>query len=190
MLKLKSLLVLFLFVAYLTSCNTTSDDVLPEKLTGKWKVTTFNFLISAKDEAPIKYDWDFSKNLFIYNFKSDGTYEVSLDESGKKQILNSDLDIDVQNGGSGTYDISEKGFIKFTTTNANGEKSSQKLRITFSDNKITLDIDKALYLATVKEELNKQKLALATLGFTVEQFFKEIEASIIEFKYQQVLVKV
>jgi hypothetical protein len=51
-------------------------------------------------------------------------------------------------------------------------------------------MDKALFIATFKEELEKEKAALAFLGVTVDQFMKEIEASILDIKIKQVLKKI
>jgi Lipocalin-like domain len=189
MLKLKSAILLFFSVALLMSCGSGVDVVSPDKITGKWQITTVNAFVSIKDEKPVNYDWDFSKSVYNMNFKSDGTFELIADAATVAKFENSELDVSPGTSSSGTYDVSEKGFIKLTSK-FEGETSIQKFKISFSGDNLVLEMDRALYLTVLKEELKNQTAVLAFLGVSIEEFFKEIEATLLAFNYKQVLKKI
>ncbi len=182
-------LLYVLVILLVSSCGKNSDIVSADFLSGKWQVQTIKVDLKMKDPSENEtVNEDFSKDKYIFNFNSDGTYTVSIDAKTKDKFENLSGEV-FGNENGGMYKVAN-GYITFDTNDDDG-KISQKQTLTKTNaNNITISIDRALLFENIKTDFEKNAAAFALFGIDLKSFLKELEAEILDYKQEIKLKKV
>ncbi len=170
--------ITIVLIAFLFSACESEDSEILNNLVGDWKITTVAANIKVVDESPQKFTYDLKDYNYILTFAADGSIKIKADEATLKKLNDSGFtNVKELNSNGGTYSISGK-YITFTSAD---NKTSKFIFSNPDANTFVIEHDKALYFEQLRAEIEKEPTVLKILGISIDEFIKEIEATLLEY---------
>ena len=167
-------------IPFLHSC--TEGNVSPEaSLEGSWKTQSIEYNMDYTDESPSTGSVDYSSENAVLSFNADGSFTSNVESNELNET-------GVIPGKKGTYSVNGNEL----TLNYSQDEYNFQIFYTYKveNGDLYLSLDKALYIKTLRAQLQAQAELFAFLGLTVDEVITELENSLEIFEVKVKLTKV
>lgn len=185
--KIYALLVALSFVIFGCETESSEEEIIPEELTFEtsWKVDGGEYLLDYASQQKQQGTFDMSKEAYVLNFNSDGTFTSAYPNV---DVKNMNLTI----AATGTYTLQDS-LLTITglaepRTNTSADTLRSYFIADFTTKKLTLTMNRALYLKMVKEQINNTP-NIESIGLSKEKLYQLTEQSLIDMQYHLFLSK-